>query len=193
MTGWHAIMPFRAGAKTRLAERMDAPARAALAQAMAEHVLETLGRCPLIGTITVLAPLRPAFAPESTGWISDEGRGLNAELAAALAGTRSTLVIHADLPLVSPDDIAALIDAASAAGAAIAPDHARTGTNALALTDASALQPAFGADSLALHLALLPDALVVERPGLALDIDTSADLDRAIAAGLVIPAIASPI
>ena len=97
------------------------------------------------------------------------------------------------LPLLSADDFATLIDAASEAGAAIAPDHARTGTNALALTDATALQPAFGPSSFALHRTLLPHAAVVERPGLALDIDTPADLDHAIAAGMLMPAIASPI
>jgi len=193
MTHWHAIVPFRAGAKTRLAERLDAPARTALAEAMARHVLETLGRCPLVGSITLLAPARPVFAPGGTGLIVDKGRGLNFELAAAFAGAQRTLVIHADLPLVSPEDIAALIEAAAQAGAAIAPDHARTGTNALAVTVASALQPAFGPDSFALHRALLPHAAVVERAGLALDVDTPADLDCAIAAGFRHPAIAAPI
>ncbi|WP_295634007.1 2-phospho-L-lactate guanylyltransferase [Novosphingobium sp.] len=190
MTHWHAIVPFRAGAKTRLAERLDAPSRAALAEAMAAHVLETLGRCPSIGSLTLLAPVRPAFASEGTGLIVDKGHGLNAELAAALARARHVLIIHADLPLAAPDDIAVLIDAAAGAGAAIAPDHARTGTNALAFIDANGLLPAFGPDSFALHRALLPDAAVVERPGLALDIDTPEDLDRAIAAGLLLPAIA---
>ena len=192
MSLWHAIVPFRARAKTRLVERLDATARAALAETMAQHVLETLGCSPLIGSIAVLAPLRPAFVPEGTGWISDEGRGLNAELAAAFAEARRTLVVHADLPLLSADDIAALIDAASEAGAAIAPDRARTGTNALALIDATALQPAFGPSSFALHRTLLPHAAAVERPGLALDIDTPVDLDHAIAAGILMPVITSP-
>ena len=71
MSLWQAIVPFRAGAKTRLAERLDATARAALAETMAQHVLETLGRCPLIGSIAVLAPVRPSFVPEGTGWIND--------------------------------------------------------------------------------------------------------------------------
>ena len=193
MSLWHAIVPFRAGAKTRLAERLDATASGALAEAMAEHVLETLGRCPLIGSIAVLAPVRPAFAPDGIGLFFDGERGLNAELAAAFAEARRTLVVHADLPLLSADDIAALIDAASGAGAAIAPDRARTGTNALALIDATALQPAFGPSSFALHRTLLPHAAVVERPGMALDIDTPADHDHAIAAGMLMPVIASPI
>lgn len=202
---WHAIVPFRAGdegsagAKTRLAARLDAPARAVLAVAMAQHVLATLGGCPLLGSITVLAPARPSFAPAGTDWIADLGRGLNPELAAAIAltGPRQVLVIHADLPLLSASDIAALLAEAAAVGAAIAPDHARTGTNALALMNSGALQPAllpaFGPDSLTLHRALLPHAAIVNRPGLALDIDTPADLDRAIAAGLLRPVNADPI
>ena len=191
---WRAIVPFRAadddgaGAKTRLAARLDTKARAALAIAMAQHVLETLARCPSIGSIGVLAPTRPAFAPSDTDWIADHGRGLNAELSVAMAlrGDAHLVTIHADLPLLGADDIAALLDAALSAGAAIAPDCSRTGTNALALSDAGGLRPAFGPDSFALHRALLPRAAVVDRPGLALDIDTPEDLDRAIAAGLVV-------
>ena len=192
MSPWRAIVPFRAadeggaGAKSRLAGRLDATACAALAAGMAWHVLETLGRCPLIGSITVLAPARPEFAPHYTDWIADHGRGLNAEIAAAIAadGAARVVVILADLPLLTADDIAALLGAASAAGAAIAPDHAHTGTNALALTDPAGLWSAFGPGSFALHRALLPHAALVERPGLALDIDTPEDLDRALSSGL---------
>lgn len=197
MSLWRAIVPFRAadeggvGAKTRLVGRLGASARAALAIAMALHVLETLGRCPLVGSITVLAPARPAFASAGIDWITDHGRGLNCELAAAIGAAQAgrVFVIHADLPLLAPTDIAALLDAAVAAGAAIAPDRARAGTNALALVDPAGLQPAFGPGSFALHRAMLPDAALVERAGLALDIDTPADLDRALAAGLLLPGI----
>lgn len=201
MSLWRAIVPFRAadeggaGAKTRLAGRLDADGRATLAIAMAQHVLETLDRCPLVGSITVLAPAQPAFAPTGVTWIADHGRGLNPEIAAAITadGSVRVLVIHADLPMLEPGDIAALLDAALAAGAAIAPDHGRTGTNALALIDPARIVPAFGPDSFARHRALLPDAAVVERAGLSLDIDTPADLDRALAAGLLLPGIAGPI
>lgn len=203
MSLWRAIVPFRAadesgeGAKTRLAGRLDAKARAGLATAMATHVLDTLGRCPSVGSIMVLAPARPAFASASIDWIADRGRGLNRELAAAIDAAQAgrVFVIHADLPLLDAGDIAALLDAALAAGAAIAPDHARTGTNALALVDPPGLMPAFGPDSFALHRALLPHVALVERQGLALDIDTPDDLDRALAAGmrLDLPGIAGPI
>ena len=192
MSLWRAIVPFRAaheggaGAKTRLAGRLDTKARAALATAMAMHVLETLGRSPLVGSITVLAPARPAFASVGIDWIADRGRGLNLELAAAMAEGegRRVVIVHGDLPLLAPDDIAALLNAASATDSAIAPDHARTGTNALALVDSAGLLPAFGPGSFALHRALLPHATLVERQGLALDIDTPDDLDRALAAGM---------
>ena len=201
MSLWRAIVPFRAadeggaGAKTRLAGRLDATARAALAIAMARHVLETLDYCPSVGSIGVLAPVPPAFAPAGIDWIADRERGLNCELATVIgaAGAGRVFVIHADLPLLEPGDIAALLDAACARGAAIAPDHAQTGTNALALTDPAGIVPAFGPGSFALHRAMLPDAAVVERAGLALDIDTPADLDRALAMGLLLPGIAGPI
>jgi 2-phospho-L-lactate guanylyltransferase len=63
-----------------------------------------------------------------------EVRGLNAKLNAFIESQRPTrlFLIHAGLPLVSVDDIAALI-ADDAAGCALASDRHSTGTNALAL------------------------------------------------------------
>ncbi len=65
---------------------------------------------------------------------------------------------------------------------AIAPDRAGAGTNALALRPTSAIPFRFGPGSHEAHRRAAEAAglevVTVERPGLAFDLDTPADLDR---------------
>ena len=146
---------------------------------MARHVIATLDAVG-VGDIALLAPERVELL--RCRWIADRGRGLNRELSTALPDT-PVLVIHADLPLVAAEEIAGLLRVATRAGAAIAADRAQQGTNALALLDPAGFTPAFGPASLAKHRALLPHAALFERRGLALDVDTPADLLAARVAG----------
>lgn len=175
---WTAIVPLKAAAarKTRLAGALDGTETAALAQGMADHVIATLAGVTSIASIRVLSPA-PGDIP-GTVWEPDYGKGLNAELdrvCATLTGER-ILIVHADLPLLGADDVAALIAAAEVAGAAIATDRHGTGTNSLAMREAACVGFAFGPDSLARHLERLPHAAVLRREGLAIDIDTADDL-----------------
>lgn len=180
---WTAIVPVNYGrdCKTRLAAHLSPAERRDLVAIMARHVLRQLSGVPTVGRIAVLSPERPPFAPEQ--WIADGGRGLNAELAGAralFAGT-ATLFIHADLPLLGTADIAALLDAATRCGAAIAPDLAGTGTNAIALADNRTFSPMFGPDSFARHKAAMPDAAIVTTEGLGFDIDEPEAMARGLA------------
>lgn len=104
--------------------------------------------------------------------------GMNVDLADAHAMVfGGALVLPSDLPLISADDIAALIKAAPAAAA----DRHGTGTNAVALPAGFAFRFAFGPGSLARHL---DQGLArVETDTLALDVDTMEDLDLARARG----------
>jgi 2-phospho-L-lactate/phosphoenolpyruvate guanylyltransferase len=174
VNGWHAIIPLNLGrdCKTRLAGHLPAGEREALVRAMAAHVIAAVQGSAHIGSVAMLSPDRHNFA--DVGWVKDRGRGLNAELAAALGAT-CQLIVHADLPMLASSDIDALIVAAEQAGAAIAPDHFGTGTNGLALCAAAGFVPAFGVGSCARHKALLPGAALVDRLGLAHDIDTVDD------------------
>jgi len=183
-TAWTAIVPFKPAhlRKTRLAPALSPVARIALSARLFRHVIETLRAVPMIADIAVLAgePIPGWDGP----WIADTGRGLNLELQAArrsLAGAR-LLVIHADLPLVTPADIAQLLQAAGPAGA-IAPDRHRDGTNALALPAQPDFSFAFGPASFQRHLEAMPGAAIIAAAGLALDIDTPADLAVAAAQG----------
>lgn len=183
---WVAVIPLKrpGDRKTRLAGRLDEPARTTITDAMLERVVAALADVARIRRVELLCGERPTGW--SGAWRRDEGRGLNAELNARLAADRSgpVLILHADLPLVAAADIEALLDAAERHGLAIAPDRRDSGTNALALADARSFTCCFGADSFRLHEAGAgPRRAIVRRPGLSLDCDTPDDLDHAISAG----------
>ena len=95
------------------------------------------------------------------------------------------LFLSADLPTVVAADVDAMIDACPANGIAIGRAHDQ-GTNALALRPADAIVPAFGSPrSSAVHAALARagrhrPAVMVDRPGLALDLDTPDDVTEAL-------------
>jgi 2-phospho-L-lactate guanylyltransferase len=185
---WTAIVPFKTAGqrKTRLAPALSPPERDRLALALFDHVLGVLEACAAISRVSVLSEARPETRPENRharldlDWLPDRGLGLNAELqAVAIAGPR--LIIHADLPLVTPDDVAALVAAASGGGA-IAPDRHGTGVNALALDAGVSMEFRFGPGSFARHQEQ-GRLTVVARPGLALDVDTPDDLAEALRLG----------
>ena len=178
MTDWRAIVPLNLGrdCKTRLAGQLSRDKRDRLVEAMARHVVAQVGAAGGISEVIVVSPEEPPFS--SVRWVRDEGRGLNTELLCALE-TGPVLVIHADLPTLASADVEALLETAQQSGVAIAPDRLGTGTNALALTYPSGIVPAFGEGSFLRHRTMFPDAAIVERVGLALDIDTPEDLDLA--------------
>lgn len=174
---WTALIPLKPAdeRKSRLAEALGPDERAALSDRMFDHVVGVLATTPGIADIVLLAPAAPEGWPH--GWIGDEGRGLNAELAScreALPG--DLLIVHADLPVLTSGDVEALLAAAEAAGSVIAPDRHNRGTNALALRDGVLLHPRFGANSFARHVEVMPSSAVVHREGLARDVDTPEDL-----------------
>jgi 2-phospho-L-lactate guanylyltransferase len=182
---WTAVILLkgRGERKTRLAGRLNEEQRRALSHRMFDHVAGILLSHPDVSEVALLSDVRPH------GWtrrfIPDEGRGLNAECEALarLLGPRPMLFIHADLPLLSAEDVAVLL-AEAAGGCAIAPDRQASGTNAIALHDPVGFPFAFGPNSFARHLATTEGrAHVVKRLGLGLDIDTPDDLDAAIALG----------
>jgi 2-phospho-L-lactate guanylyltransferase len=182
---WTAVVPVKQGAdrKSRLAAHLSREERSRLSDWMVVHVLRSLRTAPSIERIVILST---APHGDSAEWCPDLGRGMNAELA-AMPRTSPMLVVHGDLPLVTAGDIEALIEAAGQ-GIAIAPDRHGSGTNALAITDDGPFAFAFGADSCRLHLEAAGDrAVIVNRPGLSIDIDTPDDLAFARAAGFAWP------
>jgi 2-phospho-L-lactate guanylyltransferase len=187
------IVPHRGleAAKTRLAPMLDPDEREELAGQLLLHVLHEAQSAS--DDVVVITPARAlADLVESTGarLVVQRGMGLNEGLdqarSDALFDDISELaVLHGDLPNLRGSDVAALIaglPADGGPGVAIAPDRGGSGTNALALRPPGVINFRFGVGSFAAHLAEVERAgvhiTVVDRSGLAFDLDTPEDLAR---------------
>ena len=94
--------------------------------------------------------------------------------------------LPADIPLLSPEDIDALLRAhGSAPAVTLAPSRDEQGSNAVVCSPPEVLPLRFGDDSYFPHLerarALGIEPTVVQRPALALDVDTPDDLQAFLA------------
>ncbi len=145
-----AVAPMKplAQSKTRLAAALPPERRAALSLAMLRSVLSALRRSR-VGRIIVVggdARVRDEARERGAEWRADDFGDLNAALAAAFRDLRAegtpAAYIPADLPLLAPEDVDALL-AASQDGAALTlcPAH-DGGTNAIvAPPSAAGFQP----------------------------------------------------
>jgi 2-phospho-L-lactate guanylyltransferase len=187
LTCW-VVIPVKApdACKTRLSGVLDEAARRALVARMLHHVVDVASGVAAVDEVLLLGPSRHGL-PESVRLLADPGGGLNAALGAAaqiaaVEGVDRLVFVSADLPLVTPADIATLAGVAPGV-MAIAPDRGGTGTNALSLPGETAARfpPHFGIGSFAAHGAearrLGLDVHEIRSATLALDIDLPADLD----------------
>ena len=179
------LVPVKAlsEAKGRLAPTVGPLQRRRLAIAMFEDVIAALQAVPGLADPVVVSPDREVWRrADAMGCrVVEEPPGtgdLNGALTAAarVVGNGSPLlVVAADLPLASAAGLERVL-AAAEAPVAVVPSHDGGGTNVLAWRDPASFAPSFGPDSAARHLAV-PGAVRVDEPGLALDVDTAADLE----------------
>lgn len=189
-----ALVPLKdlVAAKTRLSGLLRPTERRALAQAMAEDVLSVLCGHPDIARVTLVsddpsaAMLAQRYGARHWSESSLAAHGLNPVIAAAsrriLADVDAPLlVLHADLPLLTAADVAAIVAAQQQQrGLVIGCDQRRSGTNLLAFDAQSVPEFAFGEQSCDAHerwavVAGVPVDVVL-RPGIALDVDDPEDL-----------------
>jgi 2-phospho-L-lactate/phosphoenolpyruvate guanylyltransferase len=173
-------------AKSRLATALSVAERRRLMAAMVAHVTRTVlaadaGRVVLVSS----DPAAPALAGRlGVACVSDAdlpwNQGLLHARAHLPAPAEAVLYLAGDLPLLEVGDVAALIGAGGSSTAVVGRAH-DGGTNALWICPAAALEPAFGTPrSAAVHagraVAHGLGVVVIDRPGLAHDVDTPADL-----------------
>ncbi len=179
-------------AKSRLAGTLSADQRRTLALAMLADVLAVChqARGMVAGTLAVVDE-PAAFSVAARGGaiaVADPATDdMNAAVAAGLAAARTSgagtvLVVPGDVPLISTDDLQALLDSAGQAPRAVVVGSSRDGqgTNALLLRPPDVIAPGFGPPSVGRHVqaGLAAGAHTVVRAGLglALDVDTPDDL-----------------
>jgi 2-phospho-L-lactate guanylyltransferase len=187
-----AVLPVKdlAGAKQRLAGVLCAAERRELFAAMLEDVLSALAasaglagtlmvtRDPLAGRLGARYGARVLLEEENRGHTAASTLGAGTLAQEGIAGM---MQVPADIPLISPEDIAALLRAHGEAPAVtLAPSRDERGTNAVLCSPPDVLPLCFGDDSFLPHVrrarALGIEPQIVRRPGLALDVDTPDDL-----------------
>jgi 2-phospho-L-lactate guanylyltransferase len=191
MTLW-AVVPVKEGgrAKERLAPLLPPGLRQALAAAMLEDVLAAVaaaaGLCGVM--IVTVDPAARALARRYGARIVEQAArdGHTAAIAAAaglLAGERqrAMLTLPGDIPLVTAAEIDRIIAAHRPAPSfTIVPSHDEGGSNAILLSPPDAVPLRFGVDSFFPHLRAAEARgirpTILRLPGIALDIDTPADV-----------------
>jgi 2-phospho-L-lactate guanylyltransferase len=178
----HVLVPLKRlnGAKSRLSAVLSPDERAELMRRLLEGVAAAV-RGAGVERITLVTS--EPISVDGLSRFDDRGLPWNDALAAAMREVVSdevVAVVSADLPLLRADDVRALLAATPARGLAIA--RARDGgTNAVAMRPPGAAGTCFGEpQSAALHDRLAREAgveaVMVDLPGLAFDVDTPEDL-----------------
>jgi 2-phospho-L-lactate guanylyltransferase len=164
--------------------------RTALNKKLLIHTVDTLTQLPELEQVLVVSRDSEALAIArfhgARTVLEDSASHLNIALARATAvattyAARGVLILPADLPNTTPDDVRQLIStAAHGASVVIAPDHHRTGTNALLVRPPGLISYSFGENSFQKHMAQIEardiKVEVVEMACLAQDVDFPEDL-----------------
>ena len=194
-----AVIPIKqlANAKQRLAGLLTSEERQGLFTAMVEDVLTAIEACPLVDQLVIVtndeavaelglgfgAEIRPE--PAVAGLIAagtETGRQLAEE------GVNSMVFLPGDVPLVSADELALVLEGFGVLDQAeflIVPASDMGGSNCVACSPPDCMTFGFGEDSFRRHLGIARDLglnpVVARLPGIGLDIDTPEDLRQLVA------------
>jgi 2-phospho-L-lactate/phosphoenolpyruvate guanylyltransferase len=178
-------------AKQRLSRRLGVLDRRALVLLMLEDVLNALRRVAGLSGIMVVTREGEVAAralqlgaeileePANDGYTSAVTRAAEELIR---RGVPAMLSIPADVPGVSPDEIACVLAARrTSPSIVLVPSRDERGTNAALVAPPGAFDLRFGEPSFAAHVARAGQSglaiEVLRLPGLALDLDTPDDLD----------------
>lgn len=192
MTYW-AIVPIKPlrRSKSRLSGVLSGEERAELSRKMLVHTLNTLGDVQEIEhTLVVSRDTQALSIARQHGARTVAERGspklnhalVRATIVAQGYGVSGVLVLPADLPLITVEDIHMLIGKATEPPVVvIAPDRHGSGTNALLASPPGLIQYDFGPDSFDHHVNRAKEAgarvEICEISSLSLDLDLPEDLE----------------
>jgi 2-phospho-L-lactate guanylyltransferase len=192
MTLWAIVpvKPLRYG-KSRLAEVLTPDERMDLNRRLLAHTLDTLTAMPEIEHVLVVSRDQAALAlaREYGARTVQENKAphLNVALARATVvaknyATRGVLIVPADLPLITPEDVRVILErAVDPPVVVVAPNRRRDGTNALLVCPTGLIEYEYGPGSFQRHCERAKKAgarlEICELPSLALDMDLPEDLE----------------
>lgn len=192
MTLWAIVpvKPLRRG-KSRLAGTLSEDERTELNRNLLQNTLKTLSNIRELEEVLVISR-DPAALTIARNYgartVREDGQPeLNtalkrATVVAQVYATRGVLVLPADLPLISREDVETLIERASNPPVVvIAPDRHEKGTNALLISPSGLIEYDFGINSFQRHCERVRQAgarlEIVNLPSLGLDLDLPEDLE----------------
>jgi 2-phospho-L-lactate guanylyltransferase len=192
MTRIAAVIPVGAleGAKSRLAESLDAEEREDLVEGLLARTVAAALAVDLLADVLVVSPDRDVLrraAELGARTLRQRSDGLNAGLREARAdvvagGAESMLALPIDLPFVTTEAVAAVLEPMASGDdrpvVVLVTDRHGTGTNALALRPPDVIDFAFGPGSRLAHrsAAEAAGATYIEVAGpLNVDLDTPDD------------------
>ncbi len=192
MTLWAIVpvKPLRWG-KSRLAGVLSQEERKDLNSQLLIHTLDTLKAIPQIEQVLVISRDQAALSlarAHGARTVQENGTPeLNMALARATIvaknyATRGVLVVPADLPLITPEDVHGMLERAKEPPVVVvAPDRHHHGTNALLVCPVGLIDYDFGPDSFRRHCERAIQAgarlEICELPSFALDMDLPEDLE----------------
>ncbi|HZC25188.1 MAG TPA: 2-phospho-L-lactate guanylyltransferase [Candidatus Binatia bacterium] len=181
------------GAKQRLAGVLDQPSRTQLAQAMLHDVLTAVHSWknrPVVGIVTsdpYACRLAEEYNFEVIPDLDNPGETGAIEMATRICverGEESTLVIPADIPLIEAWELEEIFKRAPESGTLLVPAGDGRGTNAALRRPPDLFPLRFGNDSFKPHhaaaLATGKPCIVLQLPGIAVDVDNPSDLQQLI-------------
>lgn len=185
------LVPMKSmpASKSRLAPVLESPRRQALTLWMLKRVLWAVTAALGPGAVHVLGgdgPVGQTAVDSGVRWSEDPGKDLNSSLWLAMRdayhrGVSATLFLPGDLPLLTSEDVRALVRASGEMERPVGVAARRDGgTNALLLPKAIAVVPALGGQSFRRHQTLVGETgAVLEElrlPNIAFDLDLPEDL-----------------
>lgn len=179
-------------AKQRLAPVLDQAARTELAQAMLHDVVDALAswqsrpEVAIVSCDSFALALASRYDFEIIADHKNSGETDAIEMATGVCEMRGldTLVIPADIPLIQPSELQAIMDAAPEVGSVLVPARDGRGTNAVLRRPAALFPLRFGNDSFKPHHAAAQatgkPCVVLNLPGIAVDVDNPEDFEQMI-------------
>lgn len=191
MTLWAIVpvKPLRRG-KSRLAGVLSQEERTDLNRYLLANTLDTLNEIPEIEHVLVVSRDQSALAlarEHGARTVQEDGTPkLNVALTRATIvaknyATRGVLIVPADLPFITPEDVRAMLERAiDPPVVVVAPDRHHRGTNALLVCPVGLIEYHYGPNSFQRHCKLARDSgarlEILDLPSLALDMDLPEDL-----------------
>jgi len=192
MTFWAIVpvKPFRRG-KSRLAGVLTEDERLDLNSQLLIHTVDTLKEISEIEHVLVVSRDQAALSlarAHGARTVQENGAPeLNVALTRATIvakryATRGVLIIPSDLPMISKEDVYAMLELVKDPPVVIVvPDRKKEGTNALLVCPVGLIEYDYGPDSFERHCQRARQAgarlEICELPSLALDMDVPEDLE----------------